>query len=279
MVSPYGGGSPDLYGVLTLNNFTWYLVAPTVTYQFSVPSGTSMPETLYYQFMTADGHHSPIAQIDTLVDQNGPSLTVAPGFTVPATLGSKPSMTFTWASVDSGAGLAGFLVSSSCTAYPYVPTSAFSGKALVTVGVKYCYWVQATDLVGNAVMVEKTGTAKLFQNSSTSIKFGGTWSAVSASGASGGSVKSSSKAGATATFATSAHAYAIVATKGPKMGAFEVWVNGVKVATVDLKRSSTAYRQVVWQGTRAPSGTSTIKIKVLGTTGRPRVDLDAFISG
>jgi len=279
MISTYGGGSPDPYGVVTFNNFTWYAVSPTVTYQFSVPWETSMPETLYYQFMTSDGHHSPIAQIDTYVDQNGPSLSVAPGFTVPATLGSRPSMTFTWASADSGAGLAGFLVSSSCTAYPYVPTSAFSGKALVTIGVKYCYWVQAADLVGNSVMVEKTGTAKLFQNTSTSIKYGGTWSAVSASGASGGSVKSSSRAGATATFATGAHAYAIVATKGPKMGAFEVWVNGVKVATVDLRRSSTAYRQVVWQGTRAASGTSTIKIKVLGTAGRPRVDLDAFISG
>ena len=56
-----------------------------------------------------------------------------------------------------------------------------------------------------------------------------------------------------------------------------MYVNGVYQATVDLYRSSYQYRAVAWQKTWSTSGTRTIKLVVAGTSGRPRVDLDAFV--
>ena len=52
----------------------------------------------------------------------------------------------------------------------------------------------------------------------------------------------------------------------------------MKRATIDLYSSTTKYRQIVYQTSWGASGTHTIRIKVLGTQGRPRVDFDAFIN-
>jgi len=57
-----------------------------------------------------------------------------------------------------------------------------------------------------------------------------------------------------------------------------VLVNGVKVATVDLYSTTARHQQVVWAGSWASATSRTITIRVLGTSGRPRVDLDAFVT-
>jgi hypothetical protein len=46
---------------------------------------------------------------------------------------------------------------------------------------------------------------------------------------------------------------------------------------IDLRSTTTNYRQIVWQTSWGVSGSHTIKIKVLGTPGRPRIDGDAFL--
>ena len=40
--------------------------------------------------------------------------------------------------------------------------------------------------------------------------------------------------------------------------------------------ATTKYRALAWQKTWSTSGTQTVKLVVVGTSGRPRVDLDAF---
>jgi hypothetical protein len=47
--------------------------------------------------------------------------------------------------------------------------------------------------------------------------------------------------------------------------------------TVDLRTSSTQHRRVVYARTFGSSGTHTIEWRVLGTSGRPMVSLDAFV--
>ena len=59
-------------------------------------------------------------------------------------------------------------------------------------------------------------------------------------------------------------------------GEVQVWVDGVLAGTVDTYSESTAYRQVVFSKAWAAYGTHTIKLVVVGTADRPRVDLDAF---
>ena len=70
-----------------------------------------------------------------------------------------------------------------------------------------------------------------------------------------------------------------VARKGPTYGKATVYVNGVKVATIDLYASSYQNQRVVWAANWSTTASRTITILVSGTTGRPRVDLDALVTG
>jgi hypothetical protein len=70
-----------------------------------------------------------------------------------------------------------------------------------------------------------------------------------------------------------------VSRKGPARGKAQIYINGVLKATVDLYASSYQNQRVVWAANYSTSTTRTISIRVLGTSGRPRVDLDAFVVG
>jgi hypothetical protein len=50
-------------------------------------------------------------------------------------------------------------------------------------------------------------------------------------------------------------------------------------ATVDLYSATTLRQRIVWSANYSTSATRTVTIKVLGTSGRPRVDVDGFIVG
>ncbi len=64
--------------------------------------------------------------------------------------------------------------------------------------------------------------------------------------------------------------------KGAGRGHVHVYVDGVLRAKVDLYRSTAQQRAVVWQQAWTASGTHTVRLVVAGTSGPPRVDVDAF---
>jgi len=66
-------------------------------------------------------------------------------------------------------------------------------------------------------------------------------------------------------------------TRGTARGVARIFVGGALFKTVDLRRSPTQPRAVVWQQTWSSSVARTVKVVVSGTSGRPRVDLDALI--
>ena len=111
---------------------------------------------------------------------------------------------------------------------------------------------------------------------SSAIGYTGTWKRVARSGAVGGYVRTSSTAGSTATFTFRGRAVAWLAPRGPSYGKAEVYVDGVLKKTVDLYRSSSQTRRVVFIWSWPSSGSHAVKIRVLGTAGRPKVDLDGF---
>ncbi len=55
-----------------------------------------------------------------------------------------------------------------------------------------------------------------------------------------------------------------------------VYVDSVKAATVDLKSSTTLYRQAIWTKTWTSSAQHTVKI-VVATTGRPTITTDGLV--
>ena len=69
-----------------------------------------------------------------------------------------------------------------------------------------------------------------------------------------------------------------VTTKATTRGSFKVYVYGVLKATVSAFSSTTKFRQDVYQFSWSTAGTHKIKIVVSGTSGHPRVDVDAFLA-
>ncbi len=69
-----------------------------------------------------------------------------------------------------------------------------------------------------------------------------------------------------------------VAPKSKTRGKAAVYLDGAKVATVDLFSNATLVRQVVFSKSNLdPATPHTLEVKNLGTAGRSRVDVDAFV--
>ncbi len=66
-----------------------------------------------------------------------------------------------------------------------------------------------------------------------------------------------------------------VSAKSTDMGQAWVDIDGQYAATVDLKASSSKTRQIVFART-LPDGQHTIRMRVVGTSGRPYVYVDGF---
>jgi hypothetical protein len=170
-------------------------------------------------------------------------------------------------STDGGASWA--TISTTLTSPSHAMTVAASG----TIRFRF----RAVDKAGN-VGLWATGpvlTPRLIQQTSTSIRYAGSWATGSATAYSGGSVKSASASTATATYTFTGRSIALVTTRSLARGKVRVYVNGSLVATVDCG-GPTAYRSVLWQRTWSTSASRTVKLVVAGTAGRPRFDLDAF---
>lgn len=86
-----------------------------------------------------------------------------------------------------------------------------------------------------------------------------------------------SGAGASSTLTFTGRAVARVASVGPDRGAARIIVDGRTVATVDLRSSTKRHRVVVWSRTWSSAERHTLTIRVVGTSGRPRVDVDGFL--
>jgi hypothetical protein len=93
----------------------------------------------------------------------------------------------------------------------------------------------------------------------------------------GGAVRRATVAGKAPTFSFTGRAVALLSTIAPNRGKAKIYVDGVFVAQIDLVSASTAYKRVVWERTWASSGAHKVKVVVVGTAGRPRVDVDGFV--
>jgi hypothetical protein len=201
---------------------------------------------------------------------------------VPVTTG-KPPVRLTWSASDVGpAGVSTYDVARSRDGGPFKVVA--SGLTSTTLGVwpdpghTYRYEVRARDKAGNvgAWKAGPTFRAKLIQQTKAKIKYQGGWTTQWSSAYSGGSLRYATAAGARATITTKARSLAFVTTRGPNRGAVRIYIDGSLAATVDLHAASVQTRFVAFSKTWASTGYHTIRVEVVGTNGRPRVDLDAF---
>ena len=140
--------------------------------------------------------------------------------------------------------------------------------------------VRLTDSAGNSGpwFSGERFVPKLVQNPSTMFSWSkGHWSKHWTSKASGRSTGKGTRAGARATFTFTGSAVALVGTYGPSRGAARVYVDGVLEAEVDMFASSMRWRRVWFSRQFETSGAHTVTVEVVGTPGRPRIDVDAAL--
>ncbi|MFD8673125.1 N-acetylmuramoyl-L-alanine amidase [Streptomyces seoulensis] len=147
------------------------------------------------------------------------------------------------------------------------PTTAKSATATK-------FGLTATDLAGNTATASVTGTATLVQESSA--KATGTWTKRSSSSYLGGYSTSSGTKNASLTWTFKGRSVAWIASRASTSGAVQIYVDGTLQTTVDLKSATTAYRQAMWTKSWSGAAQHTLKIVVVGTSGRPTVTTDGI---
>ena len=148
-------------------------------------------------------------------------------------------------------------------------------------GQTYRYAVRAFDRAGN-VSPFTFGTAFTLaghQETSTAIRYTGTWGRATAPGLWGGAVRYATAASARASFTFTGRSVGFVTTTSPSRGRAAIYVNGVHVKTIDLLSASWRNGVVGWSQTWSTAARRTVEVRVLGTAGRPRVDLDGWVVG
>jgi hypothetical protein len=201
-------------------------------------------------------------------------------------LATRSPVTVSWtAANDTGDGLAptAYVVEATKDgggSWQVVATSTSpSAAALADHGTGTRYRVVAWDRAGNTStsIWSATRTTSLIQQTSPAVSYRGTWTKGSSSWYSAGSVKYATARGAYASMTFTGRGVAFVSSAASNRGKANIYVNGVYQATVNLYSASGQYRRVVWAKTWPTAARRTIKVVVVGTSGRPRVDVDAFI--
>jgi hypothetical protein len=180
-------------------------------------------------------------------------------------------------------GIRGYELSQQTDGGPWATPVASSAASLfrnLASGHTYRFRARATDKSGNTgpwtygIAFRLTG----IQQTSSAIHYTGTWGTLTSSTSWwGGSAKTSTTAGSTATYRFTGRSFAWVGLTSPTRGKARVYVDGVLRATVDLYSAATVKQRILWSVNYATSAARTVRIQVLGTAGRPRVEVDGFI--
>jgi hypothetical protein len=277
-------GSPDSFSPCT-SAFTPASPLADGTYTFKV-FATDM----------AANAGPPVAQTFTL--NRGPVGTVTVNGPMQSLDSSKPlgpvqiPVKLMWsATSSSGAAINSYKLqqnTAGASGWTNVPLTAGATSAtrMLNPGVTYQFRVTATDANG------KTGTTTgpsftpgAVNESGTSVTYSGVWRGATMASAYGGAVRFASAKNAGATFTFAGSSVAFVSDRGPARGKAEIWLDGVKVTTVDLFAAAAQPRRMVFMkaGLGAPpaGGSHTLMVKLLGAHSggtSNRVDIDALVT-
>jgi hypothetical protein len=227
------------------------------------------------------------ANITVLVDESAP-VAQPPRVTLPVgrALASTVPVLVAWnAASDTGSGVASYELQRSVDgkAWATMPKASPASRS-TTLSLprnhNYQFQVRAVDMAGNVGEWRSAGTFRLAvaQESTRALSFvKGTWSATTSPSYDGGGARSTRTTGGIARFTFTGNGFAWVSARSPVRGAAGVYVNGVFSGNVDTFSSSSAARLMVFSKTWTSSARRTVEIRVAGTSGHPRIDLDAFV--
>jgi hypothetical protein len=158
-------------------------------------------------------------------------------------------------------------------------TSSTSFTSSVSPGHTYRFRVRARDGSGNGSAWIYSSSSRVLASSETSsaILYAGAWHGVRSATYFGKADEYSTSAGSTARFRFTGKAVAWVSSFGPTRGSVRVYLDGRFVATVNLYAPTTQFRRIAWTAVFASSGSHVLTLRIVGTHGHPRGDVDAFL--
>lgn len=220
------------------------------------------------------GKTTTTAALTVVTDATAPAFTTAPKLSlrtgtvsttaVPVTLGWK-------ATDDAALKSVSLLSPTTATFGPATTGSSRTAKP----GTASTWSMKAYDYAGNTRTSSVSFTPVILQE--TSATRSGTWTARSSTSYLGGKSYSSGSKGASLSWTFTGRSASWVVSRASTSGQAYVYVDGTKVATVDLKSTTTSYRQAIWTRTWSSSAKHTVKIVVAGTSGRPTVTTDGLV--
>jgi hypothetical protein len=239
--------------------------------------------TIFAKWVDQAGNWSEIVSATVTVDDSLGHVTVPdseppPGGTIES--GRLPlRVAFTGA--ESGEVVTGYEVQESVDGAPFKLAALVDGSAhrRVRAGHTYRYRVRALDGAGgHGPWATQTRGVSVsgFQQSSSRVVYRGTWRTRLVASAWRGVVVRATGHGASASIRTTSQAIAWVARSGPRLGKATVWVDGRKVATVNLYSATWSGPKVVWAADWVATKARTVMVRVVGTAGHPGVEIDGF---
>ncbi|WP_338703745.1 peptidoglycan recognition protein [Streptomyces sp. Q6] len=154
------------------------------------------------------------------------------------------------------------------------PTTTSSNRTAAS-GTATTWSMRAYDFAGNS-RTSSPAFTPVIQQETSAVK-SGSWTSRSSSSYLGGKSYSSGSKGTSLTWTFTGRSASWVVSRASSSGQAYVYVDGVKVSTVDLKSSSTLYRQAIWTKTWSSSAPHKVKIVVVGTSGRPTITTDGLV--
>jgi hypothetical protein len=249
---------------------------------FTLPSGDGS-KTVFAEFRNGAGVVSPAVSDSIVLDTIAPAITKSPAPSFQkAQLGTTTvPIKISWAATDATSGINHYDLKESVDggAFTLVASPAAANATVnLNPGHSYQFEVRATDNAGNVsgFTAGSAFTLSAFQETAGAITYSTGWTKQAVAGAYGGSVKFATVAGKTATFSFTGSQVAWVATKGTNRGSATAKLDGGAAATVNTHGSALKTAMVVYTKT-VTAGAHSLLLNVLGTSGHPRVDVDAFL--
>jgi hypothetical protein len=206
--------------------------------------------------------------------------TIAPTFPKPANGGFRTGtvsatsvpMAVTWQAADNGR-------IASLTATAPVPatfgTTATVWNTAAKPAVATTFTIAAKDVVGHGASSSVSRTPVLVRETAASRS--GTWRTVSSSVLLDGAAYYTSARNAKLTWTFTGRAVGLIFTRGSAYGRADIYVDGVRVGTVDTRvTGANQYRFLSWYRAFPSSGSHTVQVVGLATSGRPGIAVDGM---
>lgn len=241
---------------------------------------------VWVSWRDALGTWSPPSSDTVVLDRSAPSATIPTQrlYAGSSVVGGKVPVRLAWKGSDAVSGIARYELAERRDdgAWTTVATNltTTSVDRRHAPGHSYRVRIRAVDRAGHvsAWMTGPTFRVAAVQESNAAVRYVGSWRLGSAEPYWGDRVRRASIRGARATYRFTGRSIAWVSTTGPTRGIARVYVNGSFAGSVDLRATTVQGARVVFSRNWSTSAQRSIEIRVTGTPGRPRVDVDAFVT-